>query len=491
MARSVRSRALVVYLAVTLPAITICYVLGDSWLSVVWSMIVGTAGAAGIVIGIGLNRPQAAAAWWLFAGAILLNSSGQGVEELVKNVVCPGCTGVIGLDTFPSVADAFYLGLYPGLIGGMLLLIRRRTRGRDWAAVLDATTISVGLGLLSWVFLIKPAAGDPTMGEFGHVVNVAYPAFDVIMLAMVVRLMLGAGTRNRAFQLIAASVLLFLGGDISWAVINQAAWDPGDVISRLLSMNFLLAYVLFGAAALHPSVREVAQPVAPKEARVSAPLLSALTAASLIAPGLLFLQAFRHQISNLIAIAAGSTVLFLLVVTRIAQVLRRVEDQARRLKELSLNDDLTGLPNRRAWTPALQNALEHARRHDTPLAVALLDLDHFKQFNDTFGHPAGDRLLKSAAAAWHDQIRTVDLLARYGGEEFIVLFPNTALDAAAEILDRMQAVTPFDQTFSCGLAQWNGVETSDELITRADATLYDAKDAGRHRVAIAPRTVHA
>jgi diguanylate cyclase (GGDEF)-like protein len=178
----------------------------------------------------------------------------------------------------------------------------------------------------------------------------------------------------------------------------------------------------------------------------------------------------------------GSTALFLLVVTRMAQLLRQVEQQARRVRELARRDELTGLPNRRAWNDELPRVLEQARREDEPVSIALLDLDHFKRFNDSYGHPAGDRLLKEAAAAWSGAIRTVDLLARYGGEEFIVLLPRTGTADAVQLIERALAATPLGQSFSAGVATWNRTETSDELIARADAALYAAKAAGRRRV---------
>ncbi|MEV0129908.1 GGDEF domain-containing protein [Dactylosporangium sp. NPDC050688] len=130
-------------------------------------------------------------------------------------------------------------------------------------------------------------------------------------------------------------------------------------------------------------------------------------------------------------------------------------------------------------------AVERARRDGAGLAVAMIDLDHFKRFNDEYGHPAGDRLLKSAAAAWSDQLRGTDHLARYGGEEFIALLPGADPGAAVQVLRRLMTVTPLGQTFSAGLAQWDGVETSDELVARADAALYKAKRGGRDRVEVA------
>jgi diguanylate cyclase (GGDEF)-like protein len=115
----------------------------------------------------------------------------------------------------------------------------------------------------------------------------------------------------------------------------------------------------------------------------------------------------------------------------------------------------------------------------------MMDLDHFKAFNDTRGHQAGDRLLKEAAAAWLSRLRQQDILARYGGEEFIVLLPGTDVLEGCAIMERLRPATPAEQTFSSGVAAWDGTETSEELIARADAALYEAKHTGRDRIVAA------
>jgi diguanylate cyclase (GGDEF)-like protein len=122
--------------------------------------------------------------------------------------------------------------------------------------------------------------------------------------------------------------------------------------------------------------------------------------------------------------------------------------------------------------------------------VALIDLDHFKRFNDEFGHQAGDRLLRSAGAAWKQALRGVDQIARYGGEEFIVLLPDAGDEHAATVIARMRVTTPAGQTFSAGISTWIPPETSEELIARADRALYRAKRTGRNRTVLdAPAVV--
>jgi diguanylate cyclase len=302
---------------------------------------------------------------------------------------------------------------------------------------------------------------------------------------MVTRLLVGAGSRTPAFRLPAGALLLYLAGDATWAVLNYVGLEPGPAAVRLLQMNFLTAYVLVGAAGLHSSVREVGEPATRLTLRLSPALLGLLTVASLLAPAVLAYQVWRRDITDGVAIVVGSVALFLLVVTRMAQLLRQIEKQSRQLSQLTRVDELTGLPNRRAWSAELPAAIERARRDRVALSIALLDLDHFKRFNDEYGHQAGDRLLKTATAAWSAQLRAVDQLARYGGEEFIALLPGASAELATGVLERLRSVTPAGQTFSAGVATWDGNETSEELITRTDQALYQAKDAGRDRILVA------
>jgi diguanylate cyclase (GGDEF)-like protein len=449
----------------------------DTWTQTGYAELVGLAATGAIVIGVVKHRPAAKAAWLWFAAGQLLNVLGTLAEAVIGRV--------LHLETWPSAADVLWLGLYPGLVIGLFLLIRHRTQGHDWGSLVDATTITTGLGLLSWVFLIRPVADDSSLSLVARVVSIAYPVGDILVLAMVTRLLVGAGSRTPAFRLLAAALLLYLVGDATWAVINYVGLEPGPVAVRLLQMNFLTAYVLVGAAELHPSVREVGERATQRALRLSPTLLALLTVASLLAPAILAYQVWQREVTDGVAIVIGSMALFLLVVTRMAQLLRQIEQQSKQLSQLTRVDELTGLPNRRAWSVELPAAIERARRDQVALSVALLDLDHFKRFNDDYGHQAGDRLLKGATAAWSAELRAVDQLARYGGEEFILLLPGATAELATGVLERLRAVTPAGQTFSAGVAAWDSNETSEELIARADQALYQAKDAGRDRILVA------
>ncbi|MGZ4244408.1 MAG: diguanylate cyclase domain-containing protein [Solirubrobacteraceae bacterium] len=154
------------------------------------------------------------------------------------------------------------------------------------------------------------------------------------------------------------------------------------------------------------------------------------------------------------------------------------------LADEAQTDPLTGLPNRRAWDAQVKRASGDGSR----LVIAMIDFDHFKTFNDTYGHPAGDRLLKATAAAWRDQLRGGDLLARLGGEEFGLLLRDCDTSVAAEVTERLRSSVSDNWTCSAGIAIGGPGESPDAVIARADRALYEAKAAGRDRTQVAAAT---
>jgi diguanylate cyclase (GGDEF)-like protein len=149
---------------------------------------------------------------------------------------------------------------------------------------------------------------------------------------------------------------------------------------------------------------------------------------------------------------------------------------------LAETDTLTGLPNRRAWDEVLESALGSGLRR---LSVAVIDIDHFKECNDTEGHQAGDKLLQDAATAWRGMLRGDDIVARCGGDEFAVLMPECDAEKAERICTRLCGALPKGRTVSIGVAQWDGQEDADRLTARADGALYEAKQSGRGCVSVA------
>ena len=168
-----------------------------------------------------------------------------------------------------------------------------------------------------------------------------------------------------------------------------------------------------------------------------------------------------------------------LLAHEVATVIERA-DMLSQLTDMATTDALTGLPNRRAWETSLDRALAE----DQSVALAMLDFDHFKDFNDTHGHPAGDRLLRETAAAWREELRAGDLVARLGGDEFALLLPNCNAANALEVVERLRLRIPSEQTCSAGIATHDSGAHPEALMASADTALYEAKTAGRNRTCL-------
>ncbi|MEN9627435.1 MAG: hypothetical protein RJA10_662 [Pseudomonadota bacterium] len=189
-------------------------------------------------------------------------------------------------------------------------------------------------------------------------------------------------------------------------------------------------------------------------------------------------------------------VLFMLLLAVLGTVAVRKVRQARRLHDLASTDELTGLANRRALTATAENALARSRRDRTPLAMLMVDVDHFKQINDTHGHAIGDEMLRHLARVLAASLREQDTLGRLGGEEFLAVLPSASLADARRVAERMCAAAaasplpgphgPVAVTVSIGVAGGDEVSAA-ALIARADAALYQAKHAGRNTVAVEDR----
>jgi diguanylate cyclase (GGDEF)-like protein len=452
------------------------------WWETCPQVLVGYGVVGAILVGIRRLPRRDRPPWWILAFGVFCSSTAPILVEFDIQLVVGA-----GLDA----SDVLFLAFYPACAVALGLMIRQLRRRPDWAALVDALTVTVGIGLLAWVYAILPGWNDPDSSLAERAVRVAYPICDLLLLAMTILLLRSNGRLGTsAPRWIAAAIAGYLAGDWAWVVLGSLHNGWGDLVWTTRAVNgvYLLSLVAVGLAARAPKLRD-AGPGAAAVSRLGPGQLVMLTAAVLIAPGMLVVEVAAHGIDNGLAIAIGSATMFLLVVLRMGQLLRQADKHSQQVRELSRRDELTGLPNRRAWTDELPRVLERARRDGSQISVGMIDLDRFKLFNDRYGHPAGDRLLKEATAAWHSALRQVDTLARYGGEEFIVLLPAADAPEAIQAVARALAATPLGQTFSAGVAAWDGTETSDELIQRADAALYVAKAAGRNRIADAAAPV--
>ena len=165
-----------------------------------------------------------------------------------------------------------------------------------------------------------------------------------------------------------------------------------------------------------------------------------------------------------------------------------IERQTHELKEMATHDGLTGLLNRNTIEKKLMEEASRSIRHGSPFSIIIFDIDYFKKVNDTYGHNAGDEVLKKISSCVADLIRTIDKVGRWGGEEFLALAPETTLEEAMALAERIRSSIESIRyskaapvTVSLGVAQFKGEESCEELVKRADAALYKAKDEGRNR----------
>ncbi|MEU4623715.1 GGDEF domain-containing protein [Actinoplanes sp. NPDC023801] len=391
---------------------------------------------------------------------------------------------IYGEPPYPGVPDLFYLLAYPMMAVGLVMIVRRRTPGWDSASVIDAAIVAIGVGYLVFLFLVVPLVDFED--KITSLVSVAYPIGDVMLIVVGARLMLGAGPRTTALRFIGAYLGLVLVADAIYGFQTQlGTYVPGNFLDALwMAAGFCMA-----AGVLHPSAPKLVAVSNTATPDATPGRLAVLAFAAVTAPTSMVIQHFRGEEEHLVAAAAVCNLLFLLVMVRMALLV-----QAQR--HAAVTDGLTGLRSRRFFEQALGNQGDRSARLGVPVSVLLLDIDHFKSVNDTYGHNGGDRVLVEVTHRLRELVRPGDVVARYGGEEFAVLLPDTTTAEAGEVAERIRrgiSAAPIavgdsrlhNVTISCGIAGMPAAGTTEELVLAADRALYAAKHAGRNRIACA------
>jgi diguanylate cyclase (GGDEF)-like protein/PAS domain S-box-containing protein len=272
-----------------------------------WGLI-ALSGVAAMVAGVVINRPARRAPWLLLAAANLVFAVGQ-VSFLVMTQARHETLA------FPSFVDLFYLASYPIYAAALLIFIRYRSARYDRRSLLDALTLAVGLSVLSWVYLILPDLRHAGLSWPDRALAIGYPAGDVLILAMLAALLAPGGWRNRSLQLLALGSLGMLASDVSASLIQlYGSFRSGSAAD----LGWAVLYAAWGAAALDPSMTQLTRPVRRAPARNSPLRLTVLMLASLIAPAVLLIEAVDKHLPDAAAIAICSAVLYVLVVSRLA-----------------------------------------------------------------------------------------------------------------------------------------------------------------------------
>lgn len=403
-------------------------------------------------------------AWMLIGAAFLLTAAGD-ILWVLFDVVWE-------IEPFPSVADVVYLAFYPVIAAGLVLLLRWHKAG-DRDSIVDAFIVAIGAGVLAWVFIMSPYIFDGSMRVIEKLVSLAYPVGDLLLVAVLMRLVFTRGKFSMSSTLLMLGILATLVADGGFAV---TALEGTYATGHWLDAGWLLSSVLVGAAVLHPSTAKRAAYALSEASTLPPQRLVLLEVASMMAPAVLIIQGMRDRQVDDLVVGACSAVLFFLVLFRMTGLVRQVQAQAAKLETLSDTDELTGAPNRRVWFRQIPYELARAKRAGRPLSLAIIDIDHFKTYNDTYGHQEGDRLLQSAVHNWKNQLREGDLLVRFGGDEFIALLPDCGPENAGLAIARLKSAMPFNQSCTIGIACLTGDESADDLLARADKDLYESKE---------------
>ncbi|MFI7601960.1 putative bifunctional diguanylate cyclase/phosphodiesterase [Actinoplanes sp. NPDC049681] len=290
-----------------------------------WAAI-GISGVAGILLGVRAHRPSQRLPWYLIATALLFFVSGDTIYfvQTTHDVDAP----------FPGPPDVLYVLVYPLLAGGLLLFVRARSGDRNRAALLDALVPTVGLGLLTWVYLIAPYTRAADLSLTQKAVSVAYPLGDVLALAIMLRLLAAPGRKPAAVRLLSVSIVGVLVSDVVYGLARlNSDWNAGGPID----LGWVVFYAAAAFAALHPSMTWLTHDAAPPDAAptTGARRLVLLTLAALIAPGVLLAQHLGGGVVDAPVIAAGSAALVLLVMARVGGLLgeqRRAHHSERALR---------------------------------------------------------------------------------------------------------------------------------------------------------------
>ncbi|TFD32177.1 EAL domain-containing protein [Cryobacterium sp. TMT1-62] len=381
-----------------------------------------------------------------------------------------------GASPFPSPADIGYLLFYLLLLWALAVLVNRQLRGSAWSVFLDTAVGSLGAAAVLAVILspvFDSAAADPL--SLGAVIAAAYPVLDLLVVAAIAGIVASHGPdAGKRWMLLVAGLVVFAGADTVFAL-------QGDLytVGTLLDATWNIGVVLI---ALWVDGTSLPRPV--RDRRATATTVSALAVpmVSTIAGLGVLILASQVTVSNLAVALAGATMALAVV---------PLVGRQRVLNLLARTDDLTGLRNRRAFNADVPTRL--AAVEGRTCALLLLDLDRFKEVNDSLGHDVGDRLLIQVGIRLNRQLRAGDLLARLGGDEFAILLTDSAREDALTVAVKLRAALaePFilegitlQTSASVGISLYpdQGKDLT-ALLRKADMAMYKAKTSrGGHHV---------
>lgn len=402
--------------------------------------------------------------WWILAASAVVGAVAEGMQfsdDTLDNLHAE----IVALISFA-------LGLC-----GLTLLANRWARFSNLAIAVDTLIMTTAVMVLFGALAYGPLS-DPDSPPEVRFSLMALLLLDLAYVVVVARVLFSPASTVPAIGfLLVAQIPLFIEHAV--AFIDANAWTVPPERRWVLWFFF---YPLSMMAHIHPSVARRPTKLAPTTFGLHRGQGAVLTLCLLLPAITLALVALSSLPLAWEIIVAGSVVVTLLVVARMAAVFRVADRQRAELERLARFDSLTSAPNRHAWESALRDTELVHQAGGCKRWLALIDVDHFKHFNDTHGHQAGDQFLVDAVAAWRSELSGDDLLARYGGEEFSLMVSRDSAEGVEVVLEALRAAVPGEQSCSIGVAEWEIGETAGDVMYRADMALYAAKGGGRNQV---------
>jgi diguanylate cyclase (GGDEF)-like protein len=442
--------------------------------------IAATQLAVCVVIGFFAHRPDPRA-WMVILGVALFTVAGQ----ILADTSLPD-------ETLRIVSESFFLVVQILLASALLFVTLRRNGTAILNSLGDALVVALGAWLLIWIGLLQPSlniAGEPAVISALRGITLAT---STIVLFLLVSLLFSEANRTPSIWLLFGAISLSLLGDFLFALDKSGHASVSD---RFLNAPYVISLFLASATFFHPSVRSLTHRSTTRQRQ---PLLGrlVLTTAALVVP-LITIALFdpRNQVDRVIRAIS----LFVLAASVTARVIQAVRTNARTqavLVKTAQTDALTLLPNRSLMLKHIEEAVDNAWRTGRVPAVHFIDVDRFKNINDSLGHSAGDDVLVAVAQRLTNAVPTSAIVGRISGDEFVVLEPDSvsdfeAMKTAERILECFREPLALRQgdvfvSASIGVACSPATDSPspEELLRHADAAMYRAKDAGRNCIAL-------
>ncbi|MDO8364274.1 MAG: EAL domain-containing protein [Actinomycetota bacterium] len=384
------------------------------------------------------------------------------------------------------------------IIAGLAVVLHMRDDRGHEGLLGDALIVALGAWVVSWATLVQPIVSHTGKTAFGTILYGVYQPTASVVLFLLVVVLLNYSPRPASMWLLAAALTGNLLGDLVYALIDAGHVGAGG--ERVGIPMYIVGYFCAGAAFLHPSINTLGHAATPANRQMLGRLI--LTTSSLVFPVIVLAGTAPNDTTDKIVRSLSAVVLAAVVTTRVALAVRANNLAQAELLHGAQTDPLTGLPNRTVLLDRINKLLSDRWGQDVHPTLFFVDLDRFKNINDSLGHAAGDEVLVTVARRLVNAVSDDAMVARLSGDEYVVLDASTRSQGAAMALaERLLAVfrepLALSQgdvfvTASIGVAAISATSSTspEDLVRHADTAMYRAKDAGRNCLAVYDESMH-